>query len=275
VQWQNLVAVTVFELQLLGAVLAFVGLFIGVVVDEKQRTMDDLRQSLRLAAAGEMAGALAHELNQPLTALSVYADACQRMLDLGETGDRLRDTIGRVVAESQRAGDVVRRLRDFFRTGATRLERVGLEELLTAAKAQFERQAQEQGVRLFVEKAPSGTLLADRLQLQLVLRNVVANAFDAVAELAPEKRYVRLWAAPEGQRRIAIFVEDGGPGPSQEFAASLFEPFQSTKSSGLGLGLAISRAIVEVHGGTLGIEPSARCVFKIVLPTEGGSDDAR
>ena len=266
VQWQNMVAVTVFELQLLGAVLAFVGFFIGAVVDEKQRASDELRQSLRLAAAGEMAGALAHELNQPLTALSVYGAACEQLLDRGETGERLRDTIRHVVLESQRAGDVVRRLRDFFRTGATRLERFPLGELLAATAQQFADRAREQKIGFCVEPSPPQIVLVDRLQLEIVLRNLIANAFDAVAELAPEKRHVRLSARIEGGRRVGIYVEDGGPGPS---TANLFEPFRSTKSSGLGLGLAISRAIVEAHGGNLSAEMTDHGLFKLVLPTEG------
>lgn len=274
VQWQNLVAVTVFELQLLGAVLASVGLFIGAVVDEKQRVSDELRQSLRLAAAGEMAGALAHELNQPLTALSIYAAACEQLLDRGETGERLRETIRRLVQESRRAGDVVQRLRDFFRTGATRLEHVSVGDLLAAAAARFAERERELAVVLQLDPAPPQSLLVDRLQLELVLRNLLANAFDAIAELPPEQRRLRLSAQADGPRRICISVEDSGPGPSRDSAAQLFEAFQSTKASGLGLGLAISRAIVEAHGGSLRAEIADHGVFRLVLPTEGETSDA-
>jgi signal transduction histidine kinase len=274
VQLQNMVAVTVFELQTLGAVLAVVGLFIGVVVDEKKRASDELRQSLRLAAAGEMAAALAHELNQPLTALSAYGAACEQLLDRGETGERLRDTIKRVVTEAQRAGDVVRRLRDFFRTGATRLEQVSVGDLLAATAAQFADRSRRDGVTLLVELAPEKTLLVYRLQIEIVMRNLVANAFEAVVNLAPARREVRLRAQAEGTRRICIFVEDSGPGPSRDSAATLFQPFQSTKSSGLGLGLAISRVIAEAHGGSLSSEMADHGVFKLVLPTEGGIGDA-
>lgn len=273
VLWQNVVAVTVFELQLLAAVLAFVGLFIGVVVDETQRVSEELRGSLRLAAAGEMAGALAHELNQPLTALSIYANACGQLLDRGETGERLRETIRRLVQESRRAGDVVQRLRDFFRTGATRLERVGTAELLNSAAERFAARERELGVDFQVDPSPAPELLVDRLQLELVLRNLIANALDAVAELPPGQRRVRLAAAVDAARRVCISVEDSGPGPSRESAAQLFEAFRSTKASGLGLGLAISRAIVEAHGGSLRAELTDHGSFKIVLPCAGDSDD--
>lgn len=269
VQWQNLVAVTVFELQLLGAVLAFVGLFIGAVVDEKQRVSDKLRQTLRLAAAGEMAAALAHELNQPLTALSAYGSACRQLLDQDGNAARLRDTIDRMVAESHRAADVVRRLRDFFRTGATRLERIALGELIAAAAAQFGAKAQSLGVELVVEPAPDRALLADRLQLEVILRNLLANAFDAVAERPAGQRRIRIQAEPDGAALVRIRVEDSGPGLSAAMSARLFETFQSSKASGLGLGLAISRAIAEAHGGGLAIEAAEGGVFVLTLPTEG------
>jgi len=277
VQWQNLVAVTVFELQLLGAALAAVGLFIGAVVDEKQRVSDELRQSLRLAAAGEMAGALAHELNQPLTALSIYAGACEQLLDRGdgpENAERLRDTIRRLVQESRRAGDVVQRLRDFFRTGATRLERVAVDDLLAAAAERFAGRARELGAEFAVAATPSFVVLVDRLQIELVLRNLLANAFDAVAELPPGGRRVCLSAQAEAGGRVCISVEDSGPGPTREAAAQLFEAFRSTKASGMGLGLAISSAIVEGHGGSLRVEAADHGLFRLVLPIEGDSSDA-
>ena len=128
---------------------------IGVVVEEKQRLGAELQQTLRLAAASEMAGALSHELHQPLTALLAYTRACQQLLAQGESGERLRDVIDRVAAESQRAAEVVSRLRDFFRTGTTRLEQIWLRELLSSATSGFAAQAREQGVDLVLQLAPS------------------------------------------------------------------------------------------------------------------------
>lgn len=139
----GLSALTLLELEVLVVVLALSGFFIGIVVDEKQRVSVELQQTLRLAAAGEMAGALSHELHQPLTALLAYAKASQQLLAQGETGERLHDVIGRVAAESQRAADVVSRLRDFFRTGTTRLERIWLRELLSSVASRFAAQAHQ------------------------------------------------------------------------------------------------------------------------------------
>ncbi|HMM53749.1 MAG TPA: ATP-binding protein [Candidatus Desulfobacillus sp.] len=268
VQIQGFAAVTVFEIQTLTVVLALVGFFVGVVVDEQQRISAELRQTLRLAAAGEMAGALAHELNQPLTALSAYGSACEELLARGETGDQLKSAIRLMVSESFRAAEVVRRLRDFFRTGTTQLEPVSVAELLPAAAAPFLARAVQAGVTLTLTPAPEGIVMADRPQIEVVIRNLLTNAFDAVANQPASNRRVRLSAEQEGLGRVCIKVEDSGPGVSGNAAARMFEPFISTKSSGLGLGLAISRAIAEVHGGSLSAEVGSHGVFCLQLPLE-------
>lgn len=270
VQWLGFAAITVFEIQVLTVVLALVGFFIGVVIDEQQRISAELRQTLRLAAAGEMAGALAHELNQPLTALSAYGTACEELLARGDTGDNLKKAIQLMVSESFRAAEVVRRLRDFFRTGTTHLERVSLAELLPAATALFSSRAVKDGVLLTVPPIPEATVMADRLQIEVVIRNLLSNAFDAASTRPLGQRTVRLTAELEGADRVCIKVEDSGPGVSGTTVAGLFEPFSSSKSSGLGLGLAISRAIAEAHGGTLWAEVGSHGVFRLLLPIERG-----
>jgi two-component system sensor kinase FixL len=274
VHLQDFSAISVLELQVVTGVLVVTGFFIGVVVDEQQRISAELRHTLRLAAAGEMAGALAHELNQPITALSAYGSACEELLARGETGERLKETIRLMVAESYRAAEVVRRLRDFFRTGTTRLEQVPLQALLAAAAASFAKQATIAGVTLTVAPVPEGVLLADRPQLEVVLRNLLSNALAAVSEQPSDRRLVTVSAFPEGSDRICIRFEDSGPGLSGSAAARLFEPFNSTKSSGLGLGLAISRAIAEAHGGNLWAEIGEHGVFRLLLPFEGGPANA-
>lgn len=269
VQLLGFPAVTVLEIQTLTVVLALLGFFIGIVVDERQRVSAELRQTLRLAAAGEMAGALAHEINQPLTALSAYGSACEQLLARGDTGERLRDAVRRMVAESHRAAEVVRRLRDFFRTGATQLEQVPLSELLSAATALFSDKAKQQDIALRIGDVPDCTLLADRLQIEVVLRNLLTNAFDAVADRPRGKRSVSLSARMESQRMVCIRVEDSGSGVPADLAAHLFEAFHTTKASGLGLGLTISRAIAEAHGGSLVAEAAEHGLFKLFLPVEG------
>lgn len=270
VRWNNAVDIEVAELQLLDAVLALVAFFIGIVVDERRQVADELKHTLRLAAAGEMAAALAHELNQPMTALSAYGKACEHLLERGETGELLKGAIGRMVSESVRAAEVVRRLRDFFRTGALRLEPVPASALLAAITQQFFSQCREQGVELAVAQAPPVSVLADRLQVELVLRNLLANALDSVAACAPGQRRITLSAQALGGARLRITVEDSGAGVSEALSRRLFEPFVSTKSSGLGLGLVLSRAIIEAHGGKLWAEVAEHGVFRFILPALEG-----
>ncbi|HSG23128.1 MAG TPA: ATP-binding protein, partial [Azonexus sp.] len=266
VQTLSYSAVTLAELQMLSLAMALIGFFIGSVVDEQRRTSDELKQTLRLAAAGEMAGALAHELNQPLTALAAYASACEMLLERGEQGERLNAAIRGMLLESGRTGEVVRRLRDFFRTGATKLEPVRLSEIVDQAIRHYREKASAQRIAFNVGKVPEVTLLADRLQLEVVLRNLLANAFDAVGQADCVQRIVSLNSEILTGARVSIVVEDTGSGLSDKVAGSLFEPFLSSKSSGLGLGLVISRAIVDTHGGTLWGEVADHGIFKLVLP---------
>ncbi len=274
VEWLGYSAISVLEVQVLAAALALFGFFLGVLVDEKARLSQELRQTLRLAAAGEMAGALAHELNQPLTALTAYGAACEALLADGDQA-RLREVVGRMVAESARAAEVLRRLRDFFRTGATQLAPVGLDDLLAPVLAAFRDKAAKAGVDFTVDSGalPVGLLLADRLQLEVVLRNLLANAFEAVESRPAGERRVGLRVAVEAES-VCLSVEDSGPGLSEAQVARLFEAFQSSKSRGLGLGLVISRAIVENHGGRLWAEAGPGGVFRLQLPLEGEANEA-
>lgn len=268
VQWEDMTTVTVVEVQTLAGVIALFGFFIGVVVDEKQRITAELRQTLRLAAAGEMAGALAHELNQPLTALSVFGSACEQLLKNGETGARLQDAVRSMVRESFRASEILRRLRDFFRTGATQLEPLELDKLLAGACASFEDRAIRDSVRLCVGTMPPVLVLGDRLQLEVVLRNLISNAFDAVANCPLGQRNVDISVVKEAGSVVRLNVEDSGPGLDEARLTRLFEGFHSTKSSGLGLGLVISKAIVEAHGGNLWAEAADHGIFGLSLPVE-------
>lgn len=261
-------AVTIAELQMLSLALALIGFLVGAIVDEQRRTSEELRQSLRLAAAGEMAGALAHELNQPLTAMTAYANACETLLNRGESGERLQAAIRGMLAESRRTADIVSRLRDFFRTGATKLESLDLGNLIQGAVKPFRSRAEKYGVQLHVGPIPNVRLLADHLQLEVVLRNILANALDAATANQTGQGHIWLNAVQEVGGRITLCIEDSGTGLSSQNAIHLFEPFQSTKTSGLGLGLLISRAIVETHGGRLWGEVADHGIFKLTLPIE-------
>lgn len=257
----------VIELQALVAALTLTALYLGVMVDERQRANESLKHSLRLAAAGEMAGAIAHEVNQPLTALTNYGRAGQLLIESGRAAEAA-GVIDRMLAEAQRASEVVRRLRDFFRGGATRLEEVSVEELLAAARAIGANLKAGADFSLAVE-GESGLpgVLVDRLQIELVLRNLMANAVEAAASQPGAQ--VAVSARRHDAQHLRIVVSDNGPGVPPGSGARVFEPFVSGKPTGMGLGLAVSRAIAEAHGGTLDVRASSHGEFHLVLPVSG------
>jgi len=258
------------ELQALVAALSLTGFFLGVMVDERERATEGLKASLRLAAAGEMAGAIAHEINQPLGALSNYGRACQLILakgDAGTTHTELNSTIEKMLGESRRAAEVVTRLRDFFRTGTTRLEHVTVANLLERAQEIGDRLNESGEIDLRVEPDRTGSILfADRLQIELVLRNLIANAFEAMMNLPPGQKAVTVSAHRAGDGWIRFCITDTGPGLSAAARKRMFEPFLTTKRMGMGLGLVMSQTIAEAHGGSLTAPMTKHGEFHLLLP---------
>lgn len=259
----------VIELQALVAVFTLTGLYLGMMVDERTRATEDLRQSLRLAAAGEMAGAIAHEVNQPLTALSNYGQSALALLAKGAPAyDQVPAVVAKMLGEAERASDVVRRLRDFFRAGTTRLEDVPGDELEAMLRRIAKQVIGAQPVDLQLRIEPSlPTLYVDRLQIEVVLRNLLANAIDALQGHGS----VRVRAQRHGAERLRLVVQDDGPGIAAEARQRIFEPFVSGKPSGMGLGLAVSRAIAEAHGGSLEAHAASHGEFHLVLPCHPAS----
>lgn len=256
----------VFELQALLVALTLTGLYLGVMVDQRQRAEESLRQTLRLAAAGEMAGAIAHEVNQPLTAVANYGRSAQMLLERNQA-PQAREVLAKILAEAERASEVVRRLRDFFRAGTTRLEEVPVEEILSSARRMAESAI---GTRTIVFEAsnpePSPPLFIDRMQVEVILRNLVANAVESVSGAGIRDGRIELNVQQMDSRSLRLAVIDNGPGVSAAHRDGLFEPFVSGKPSGMGLGLAVSRAIAEAHGGSLEAAETGRGEFHLVLP---------
>lgn len=269
----------VVELQLLMLALAITGLFLGMAVTSRRAVEEklqaqaaELNQALRLAAAGEMAAALAHELNQPLSALGSYARSCQLMLS-GSPADleRISVTMDKMGREVGRAGEVVRRLRDFFRGGTLRLESVAVTQLVGEGLEPIIRQAGGKGMAFHLqlqENLPA--VQVDRVQIATVLRNLVSNAMDALADSGGTSCDIHVTAAAVGQDWVKICVEDNGPGISGEMLDNIFSPFATSKPKGMGLGLSISRALVEAHGGELRAEAlvAGGARFCFTLPVE-------
>ena len=265
------IALPVVELQALLVALTLTGLFLGVMVDQRQHAEESLRRTLRLAAAGEMAGAIAHEINQPLTAVTNYGRSAQMLLERDHSGPpQVRDIVQKILAEAERAAEIVRRLRDFFRAGTTRLEVVSVDELLVAVRRMAESAIVAKDISLEIERRPSvQPLYIDRLQIEVVLRNLIANAVESVVGCGRQGGRITVRVEPHDARHVRIVVADNGPGISAANRESLFEPFVSGKPTGMGLGLAVSRAIAQAHGGSLeaaALAHGAHGEFHLVLP---------
>jgi two-component system sensor kinase FixL len=268
---------TVFELQALMAALTCTGILLGTIVDERLAAEEALRSSLRLAAAGDMAAALAHELNQPLTALSTYARASQmlarRLPDTDPTARGILDVTDKLAGEAARAGDIVNRLRRFFRERSTELQAGDLRLVLAEAVASQARRAEELRVRLALREPPElPPVWIDRVQIAVVLRNLVSNAIEAAADRSTSNDGTAsvLVSASVQDDTVLVSVTDSGTGLSAERVRSVFDTPASSKPGGMGVGLSISRAIVEAHGGRLWGEPGAGGTFRFTLPTGPG-----
>ena len=252
------------ELYIGEAVMGARRVFTGFVRDlterqETQARLHELQSELahmsRFTAMGEMASTLAHELNQPLTAIATYLSGCKRLLARGDADPALlQDGIERAAEQALRAGQIIRRLRDFVTRGATERQREPLPKLIEEASALALIGARESGVHVGFSFHPDCPVaIADKVQIQQVLVNLIRNAMEAMQGSAVKTLQIETAPLPDGMVRIA--VADTGPGIAPEVAAQLFQPFVTTKASGMGVGLSVSRTIIEAHGGKLWAEP--------------------
>jgi len=257
----------ILELQALVAAFTITGLFLGVTLDERRASDERLRQSLRLAAAGEMAGAIAHELNQPLTALAAYGESAQKLLDTGGDPALTREVLQKMLQDVKRTGEVTRRLRELFRSGTTQLEPVAASELLATARRIGENVIRAAPVKLEIgDGAGLPALYIDRVQVELVLRNLLANSVESLQASKTPDPVVRVALEAQSSEMMLLSVSDNGPGISAAMRSRLFQPFASGKAVGMGMGLAVSRAIAEAHGGSLDAADGPHAVFRLVLP---------
>jgi two-component system, LuxR family, sensor kinase FixL len=239
----------------------------------------ELAHVSRVSLAGEMAAGLAHELSQPLTAITAYARGCLRLL-AGSAPEpaRLHEGVAEVVQQAERAGDVLDRLREFVRGGEYRRGLTEVEPLIEAALSLTRVEATQQKVEIAARIDPGlPSVLADRVQIEQVLVNLVRNAMEAMEAANSERRSIAVEARRKGNRAIEISVADSGPGVAAEVADTIFDPFVTTKPLGMGMGLSISRSIVESHGGSLSMVRGDRsgAIFIVDLPTveaEAGID---
>ncbi len=238
--------------------------------DEARQLQERLTHFSRLSTMGEMAAGLAHEINQPLSAIATYAQACQRFLKQPEPdlGDVLA-ALEQINAQALRAGEVIRRLRNFVKNREVKREAVDCSRLLDDLRMLAETDARLHNVRLRIdaeEELP--TVYADPIQLQQVVLNLVRNAIDAMADSPEDRREVLLMTRRNGESEVQITVADHGSGLAPEATEHLFNPFFTTKAGGTGLGLAISKSIVRAHGGRLWHTPNEEsgARFHFTLP---------
>jgi two-component system, LuxR family, sensor kinase FixL len=254
--------------------------FTGFVRDltERQATearLQDLQAELvhvaRLTAMGEMASALAHELNQPLSAIANYLRGSRRLLEKGDADDRPRiaEALEKAGDQALRAGDVIRRLRDFVGRGETERRVESISKLIEEASALALVGVKELGVRVTMHLDPKADLvLADRVQIQQVIVNLVRNAIDAMAGSLPAELTVRVGHGEDGF--TVVSVSDTGSGIDEDVRGRLFEPFMTTKKEGMGVGLSICRTIIEAHGGSIWAENNRAgrgATFAFTLPS--------
>jgi two-component system sensor kinase FixL len=222
----------------------------------------------RLTAMGEMASALAHELNQPLSAIANYMKGSRRLLE-NSPDDRsalLRDAMDKAAEQALRAGQIIRRLRDFVARGEGERRVESVKKLIEEASALALVGAKDLGVRVRFQFDPAVDLvLADKVQIQQVLLNLLRNAIEAME--ASQKRDLVISTVKSSDDMISIGVADTGCGIAPEMTSQLFEPFITTKRHGMGVGLSISRTIVEAHGGQIDAEanPAGGTIFRFTL----------
>jgi two-component system sensor kinase FixL len=251
--------------------------FTGFVRDltERQATqqrLHDLQGELahmsRFTAMGEMASTLAHELNQPLTAVASYLNGCRRLLDRTASPDSamLREGVERAAEQALRAGQIIRRLREFVSRGETERRVESLPRLIEEASALALVGAKETGVRVSFAFDPSaGQVIADKIQIQQVILNLMRNAIEAMLGSARRELSISTRGLEDGM--VEVSIADTGLGITAEVAARLFQPFVTTKPHGMGVGLSVSRTIIEAHGGRLWqcANPGGGTIFYLTL----------
>ncbi|QAU32733.1 PAS domain-containing sensor histidine kinase [Janthinobacterium sp. 17J80-10] len=248
------------------------------VEELNRRQQEKLEASARLATMGEIASTLAHELNQPLAAISSYTTGALNMIENSSARGKLLDpevlkpALEKASTQAQRAGHIIRSVHTFVKRREPSREPLSMQSLIESVMTLVELQARQFFVHLQVQIAPGlPSVLADRVMLEQVLLNLTRNAIEAMQEVAPERRILRIVATLDTdspQRNVIISVVDQGHGISEEVAERLFSPFFSTKAEGMGMGLKICRTTVEFHGGTLVHvpNPAGGTIFRFTLP---------
>jgi two-component system, LuxR family, sensor kinase FixL len=245
-------------------------------LDDVHQIQSRMLNVSRLATMGEMAAGLAHELNQPLTAIANYAQAGKWLLETDPPNlTEIGETLGEITAQALRAGGIILRLRGLIQRGEMKRETVRLDELFEDVKGLISHECRMHSVKLNVQvDQPLPRVNVDRVQVQQVLLILVRNAIEALESLPREEREVRIRSVNRPDGSVELNVSDSGPGVPPAIQDRLFHPFSSTKSGSVGMGLAIGRTIVEAHKGALGYRPNMPrgASFFFYFPTAQGGE---
>jgi two-component system sensor kinase FixL len=226
----------------------------------------------RMATIGEIAAGVAHELNQPLTAIANYAHACERLLARGDSDPaELREALQQISAQTTRAADIIRRLRSLARGQQTAHTSTNINELILELQELLLTDAILHGVGLSLDLAPTlPPVPVDAGQVQQVVLNFVRNSLEALTQRPPQSSAIVIRTALISPGEVELAVSDNGPGLAANDTRRVFDPFFSTKENGTGLGLAISSSIARAHGGSVGYRPNpgGGACFYMLLPAK-------
>ena len=265
--------------QVMMLALTGTGMLIGTVITQRGRAEAALRAREaelsrlgRITSLGAMGSALAHQISQPIASVATYAHAAQRMV-ANDALDRARldQVLANIASDARRAGEILRRLRDFIAHGGQQTQSIDIAALVQRAVRTARESENDNAIEIRVRTPLLPAVMGDELQLEQVFLNLLRNAIDTTAQLPAGRRRITIEAtATDGAVDIAI--EDNGPGITAGFEPLLFEPFETTKATGMGLGLSISRQIVESHSGKLWYERSdgGGARFVVRLPSAKG-----
>jgi PAS domain S-box-containing protein len=243
----------------------------------KEKEVADAREHLahmaRLSTMGEMAAGIAHEINQPLTAISAYAQGSVRLLENGQADvQTLREPLEKIATQAVRAGEVIRRLRSFINKSASELELINANELVSEVVQLAEVDAHRHGIPVYLhlaEQVPA--VRVDTVQIQQVILNLIRNALEAMDETPRERARVDVYTQRESDGKVSVRVVDTGSGLSEDALKQVFAPFFTTKAAGMGMGLSISETIVTAHGGHLSVSNNANgmgATFTLLLTAQ-------
>jgi C4-dicarboxylate-specific signal transduction histidine kinase len=241
------------------------------------KTKEELSRVARVTTMGELTASIAHEVNQPLAAVVTNANASLRWLSADPPNfGEAREALQRIVRDGNRASDVIARIRALLRKGEQVAHRLDINDTIGETVALTRAEAGRRGASLQIKLAANlPPVMGDRVQLQQVLLNLIINALDAMSSLTERPRVVSIRSSSPEPNSIAVAVDDSGVGLEPEQAARLFDAFYTTKPEGLGMGLSISRSIIEAHGGRLWATPNEGrpgATFQFTLPTEKGAE---